>query len=56
MEYCKMNSLTSCLIFIKMRITHRNILKGNGQKYFEIVKYVERGINDHQDAVLLRKR
>jgi hypothetical protein len=24
--------------------------------YFDIVRYEERGINNHQDAVLLRKR
>jgi len=47
---------TSCQIFIKLLIIHRNIFIVNGQIISKVVRYIERGINNHQDAVLLRKK
>lgn len=33
----------------------RDYINEEWSKYFDIVKYVARGINDHQDAIILRK-
>ena len=34
----------------------RDYVRDRWSRWFEVVRYVERGINDHQDAVVLRRR
>jgi len=34
----------------------RNYINSRWSEYFEIIEYVEKGMNDHQDAVILKRR
>jgi hypothetical protein len=42
--------------FYQVAYHSRAYIEREWSRYFEILSYVPRGINDHQDAVLLRKR